>query len=57
MKKLLTLFLIFILFSCVSYNPDYMESRTTGERLIDVVVISIYSGIIGASITYNLMEN
>ena len=57
MKKIVALFLILNLFcGCVTYNPNYMESKTTQERLVDVAVIIIYGSIIGASVTYILME-
>ena len=53
---ILILFLI-SLFSCTTYNPHYMESKTTGERIQDVVVLTIFGGIIGASIAIEVMEN
>ncbi len=34
-----------------------MESKTTGERIQDVVVLTIFGGIIGASIAIEVMEN
>lgn len=55
-KIIIVLLSVYFLFGCISYNSTYMEARTTQERLIDVAVITIYGGIIGASVTYNLME-
>ena len=56
-KMIIITIMVLSLFSgCVSYNPNYMESKTTQERLVDVAMITIYGSIIGASITYNLME-
>ena len=55
-KKIFLVLIVVLFMGCVSYNPNYMESKTTGERIVDVVIITIFGGIIGASITIEAME-
>ncbi len=50
MRIIVILLIIISLFGCVSYDPRYMESKTTGERLIDVVILIGFGAIIGTSI-------
>ena len=57
MKRISVLFFIlFSFFGCVSYNPNYMASRTTQERIVDVAVLVAFGVIIGASTTIEIME-
>ena len=57
MKRFIILLLIILSFSCVTYNPSYMESKTTEERIQDVLILTTIGGIIGASIAIEVMEN
>ena len=50
MKIAIIIFMIMILFGCVSYDPRYMESKTTVERIVDVVIVMGYGAVIGISI-------
>ena len=56
MKIIILIFIILSLLGCVSYNPAYMENKTTVERIIDVAIILGYGAIIGAS-TYYYLED
>ena len=49
--KIIIIFLILIsLFGCVSYDPRYMENKTTIERIVDVVIIMGFGAAAGISI-------
>ena len=51
--KIIIIFLILIsLFGCVTYDSRYMESKTTGERLTDVVILMGF-GAIGGILIYD----
>ena len=51
MKLLIILLIILIgCTSCVTYNPNYMESKTTGERIIDVAILLGFGAGIGITI-------
>lgn len=54
--KILLIVILISFIGCVSYNPNYMENKTTGERIIDVALILGYGAIIGATTYYYLEE-
>ena len=56
--KILTIILITLIsfISCTTYNPNYMENKTTSERIVDVVILTTFGSIIGASIAIEVME-
>ena len=57
MKIIIILLILISLLGCVTYNPNYMENKTTGERIIDVTILTIFGSIIGASIAIEIIEN
>ncbi len=56
MKKMILVLIAIFFMGCVSYNPDYMESKTTEERIIDIAIVLGYGMIIGYSINYYIEE-
>lgn len=56
MKVIIVIMILISIMGCVTYNPNYMENKTTGERIIDVALILGYGAIIGYSINYYIEE-
>lgn len=48
--KIFILFIILSLFSCATYNPNYMESNTTEERIVDVIILMGFGAVVGISV-------
>jgi hypothetical protein len=50
MKIFIIIFIALCLSNCVTYKPEYMESKTTGERITDVIILMGFGAAIGITI-------
>lgn len=48
--RYIIILLIVIISGCATYNPNYMESNTTEERIIDVIILMGFGAAAGISI-------